>query len=91
MIHFKVALPLVHLEVIGTDGGFDVDAKGLDQLTERRSLMRFRFPAVGHQSTDEIGSQFRFRHSITVFKATDKLVVHDETGVWDFGQRKDFP
>ena len=49
-------------------------------MSERRSLIRLRFPAVSHQSANVFRDEFGFIHSVTILQSVDERIVKLEAG-----------
>ena len=63
---------------------FKFSTKGVCQLSERRSLIGLRFPAVNHQPTNVFRHKFGFVHAITILQSVDERIVKLEAGIRDF-------
>ena len=91
-ILFKIA-SLIHLNKSWRRDRmkFKFSTKGVCQLSERRSLIRLRFPAVSHQSANVFRHEFGFVHSVTILQSIDERIVKLEARIRDFWEWKHFP
>ena len=87
-VHLHVRL--VHVNVVASNRRFYMVTECLLKLMKSRSLVGFRFPAVGHQSTDHVGCHLRFLHSVTDNQFANQL-SEIESRIRHFAKGEQFP